>query len=88
MVRSDMDMHHYLPPQYLEGIWSYIAQRTEHPDLAKFRGMFFVLNAKNIKLQARTPTFQACRRSVMDHLTQLLDWPKADLSNAWIDVSL
>jgi hypothetical protein len=88
MVQNDMDMHHYLPPQYLEAIWCYMTQSTEHPDLVKFRGMFIVLSAKNIKLEARTSTFQECRTKIIDHLRQVLDWSKADLSNTWIDVGL
>ena len=87
-VRNNMDMHHYLPPEYLEEIWCHIARSTEQPDLAKFRGLFIVLSAKNIKLQARSSTFQECRTKIIDHLRQVLDWSKADLSNTWIDIGL
>lgn len=88
MVRNNMDMHHYLPPEYLEDIWRHITRSVEQPDLVKFRGMFIVLSAKNIKLQARSLTFQDCRAKILDHLCQVLDWTKADLSNTWIDVGI
>ena len=84
----DMDMHHYLPQQYLAAIWSHMGQSTGHPDLTKFRGMFLVLSAKNIKLEVRASTFQECRTNIINHLSEVFDWSKADLSNTWIDIGL
>ncbi|WKT54414.1 hypothetical protein QSH57_004998 [Fusarium oxysporum f. sp. vasinfectum] len=86
MVHSKMDMHHYLPQEYLQQIWYDMRQRSERSDLAMFRGMFIVLSAKNIKLEAKSPTLQQCRAKIVDHLDHVLDWSKADLSNTWIDV--
>ncbi|KAF4429574.1 hypothetical protein F53441_14011 [Fusarium austroafricanum] len=86
MVHSKMDMHHYLPQEYLQQIWYDMRQRSERSDLAMFRGMFIVLSAKNIKLEAKSPTLQQCRAKIVDHLHHVLDWSKADLSNTWIDV--
>jgi hypothetical protein len=74
-------MYHYLPPEYLEEIWCHIVQSTKQPDLVRFRGMFIVLSATNIKLQE-------CRTKTIDHLHQVLDWSKADLSNTWLDIGL
>lgn len=65
-----------------------MTQCTENADLAMFRGMFIVLCAKNIKLQARTSTLQESRAVVVDHLRQVLDWPKVDISNTWVDVGI
>jgi hypothetical protein len=81
MVRSRMDMHHYLPQEYLQQIWHYMRQRAERSDLLMFHGMFIVLNAKNIKLEAKSPTLQQCRAKIVDHLHHVLDWSKADLLN-------
>lgn len=61
---------------------------TEYPDLIKFRRMFIILSAKNIKLEARTSTFQEYRTNIINYLRQVLDWSKADLSNIWIDIGL
>ncbi|KAL5603551.1 hypothetical protein FOVSG1_006301 [Fusarium oxysporum f. sp. vasinfectum] len=88
MVHSKMDMHHYLPQEYLQQIWYDKRQRSERSDLATFRGMFIVLSAKNIKLEAKSPTLQQCRAKIVDHLHHVLDWSKADLSNTWIDVGI
>ena len=85
-VRNNMDMHHYLPPEYLEDIWRHIIQNAELSELIQFHGLFIVLSAKNIKLAGRSSSFQECRAKVIDHLRQVLDWPKADLSRTWIDV--
>jgi hypothetical protein len=60
MVPNRMDMHHYLPQEYLPAIWRHMTQNTEQADLAVFRGMFIVLSAKNIKLEAKSSTFQEC----------------------------
>lgn len=87
-ARNNMDMHHYLPPEYLEEIWRHICRSAQQSDLVKFQGLFIVLSAKNIKLQARSPNFQDCRTNIIDHLRQILDWSKADLSNTWIDVGI
>jgi hypothetical protein len=65
-----------------------MVRSTERAELAMFRGMFIVLNAKNLKLQARASTFQDRRAEVLDHLRQVLDWSKVDLLNTWIDVGL
>src|SRR6478735_10151882 len=65
-----------------------MTQSTEQADLAGFRGMFIVLSAKNIKLEAKSSTFQECRTKIRAHLHQVLDWSKADLSNTWVDVGL
>jgi hypothetical protein len=88
MVPNRMDMHHYLPQEYLQAIWHHMTQNTEQPELAMFRGMFIVLSAKNIKLEAKCPTFQECRAKITTHLHQVLDWSRADLSNTWVDVGL
>ncbi|KAJ6439190.1 hypothetical protein O9K51_08602 [Purpureocillium lavendulum] len=88
LVRSNMDMLHYIPEQYLEGIWQHIGQNTDHPDLQQFRDMFVVLSAKNIKLEARSSTFEDCRSRITTHLRQILDWSKADLTRTWIDVGV
>ncbi|KAH6974901.1 hypothetical protein EDB80DRAFT_830411 [Ilyonectria destructans] len=88
MINHKMDMHHYLPQEYLQQIWHHINQRIEQPELAMFRGMFIVLSAKNIKLEARSPTLQQCRAKIIAHLHQVLDWSKADLSNTWVDVGI
>ncbi|KAK2684297.1 hypothetical protein QWA68_016922, partial [Fusarium oxysporum] len=88
MVPNRMDMHQYLPQEYLPAIWHYMTQNTEQADLAVFRGMFIVLSAKNIKLEAKSSTFQECRTKITAHLHQVLDWSKADLSNTWVDVGL
>ncbi|KAK8917674.1 hypothetical protein VCV18_008994 [Metarhizium anisopliae] len=85
-VRNDIDMHHYIPHEYLEAIWSHMDRGTASPDLTMFRDMFIVLSAKNIKLEAKSPTYQGCRGKIIAHLGQVLDWSKADLSNTWIDV--
>ena len=87
-VRNNMDMHHYLPPEYLEDIWRHVSQNAELSELNQFHGLFIVLSAKNIKLAGRSSSFQECRAKVIDHLCQVLDWDKADLSNTWIDVGL
>ena len=87
-ARNNMDMHHYLPPEYLEEIWRHICRSAQQSDLVKFQGLFIVLSAKNIKLQARSPNFQECRTNIIDHLRRVLDWSKADLSNTWIDVGI
>ena len=87
-VHSNLEMHHYLPQQYLEAIWCHITQNTAHPDLAKFRGMFIVLSAKDIKLEVRSSKFEECRTKISNHLTDVLDLSKADLSNTWIDVGI
>ncbi|KAJ9412665.1 hypothetical protein QL093DRAFT_1983050, partial [Fusarium oxysporum] len=52
IVHSKMDMHHYLPQKYLQQILYDMRQRSERSDLAMIRGMFIVLSAKNIKLEA------------------------------------
>ncbi|KAH7247247.1 uncharacterized protein BKA55DRAFT_701570 [Fusarium redolens] len=88
MVHNKMDMHHYLPHEYLQQVWHYRNQHTERPEHAIFRGMFIVLSAKNIKLEAKSPTLQRCRPQVVNHLQQLLDWSKANLSNTWVDVGI
>ncbi|KAH8656765.1 hypothetical protein BGZ61DRAFT_486537 [Ilyonectria robusta] len=88
MVPNRMDMHHYLPQEYLQAIWHHMNQNTEQPELAMFCGMFIVLSAKNIKLEAKSPTFQECRTKIINHLHQVLDWSRADLSNTWVDVGL
>ncbi|EWZ79051.1 hypothetical protein FOWG_16769 [Fusarium oxysporum f. sp. lycopersici MN25] len=88
MVPNRMDMHHHLPQEYLSAIWHHMTQSTEQADLAGFRGMFIVLSAKNIKLEAKSSTFQECRTKIRAHLHQVLDWSKADLSNTWVDVGL
>ncbi|KAH7231323.1 uncharacterized protein BKA55DRAFT_714563 [Fusarium redolens] len=88
MVRSKMDMHHYLPQEYLQQIWHYMEQRAERSDLAMFRGMFIVLSAKIIKLEAKSTTLQQCRAKIVEHLHHVLDWSKVDLSNTWIDVGI
>ncbi|KAH6975586.1 hypothetical protein EDB80DRAFT_658726 [Ilyonectria destructans] len=88
MVPNRMDMHHYLPQEYLQAIWHHMTQNIEQPELAMFRGMFIVLSAKNIKLEAKSPTFQECRAKITTHLHQVLDWSRADLSNTWVDVGL
>ncbi|KID81132.1 hypothetical protein MGU_11489 [Metarhizium guizhouense ARSEF 977] len=89
-MRHDIDMHHYLPQEYLEPIWRHIviASGSASPDLTMFRDMFIILSAKNIKLEARSSTFQGCRNNTIAHLRKVLDWSKADLSNTWIDVGL
>ncbi|KFY66151.1 hypothetical protein V497_01104 [Pseudogymnoascus sp. VKM F-4516 (FW-969)] len=87
-ARNNVDMHHYLPPEYLEDIWRHICRSAQQSDLVKFQGLFIVLSAKNIKLQARSPNFQECRTNIIDHLRRVLDWSKADLSNTWIDVGI
>lgn len=79
-------MQHYLPHEYLEAVWSHIDRSTASPDLTMFCGMFIVLSAKNIKLETKSFSYQACRSKVMAHLRKVLDWSKADLSNTWIDV--
>jgi hypothetical protein len=63
-----------------------MTQSTEYSDLVKFRGMFIVLSAKNIKPEARSLTFQECCTKIIGYLCQVLDWSKADLLNIWIDV--
>lgn len=88
MVHNDIDMHHYLPEENLEAIWTHVSQSAEASDLEMFRGMFIVLSAKNIKLEAKSPTFQGCRRNITAHLHRVLNWSKADLSNTWIDVGI
>ncbi|KLP14862.1 Uncharacterized protein LW94_6637 [Fusarium fujikuroi] len=88
MVPNRMDMHHHLPQEYLSAIWHHMTQSTEQADFAGFRGMFIVLSAKNIKLEAKSSTFQECRTKIRAHLHQVLDWSKADLSNTWVDVGL
>ncbi|KAF4947724.1 hypothetical protein FSARC_13898 [Fusarium sarcochroum] len=50
MVRSKLDMHHYLPQEYLQQIWQHIRQCAERSDLAMFRGMFIVLKHFNWSL--------------------------------------
>ncbi|KAK2667246.1 hypothetical protein RAB80_016437 [Fusarium oxysporum f. sp. vasinfectum] len=65
-----------------------MTQSTEQADLAGFRGMFIILSAKNIKVEAKSSTFQECRTKIRAHLHQVLDWLKADLSNTWVDVGL
>ncbi|KAL6405469.1 uncharacterized protein AUP68_11225 [Ilyonectria robusta] len=65
-----------------------MTRNTEDPELVKFRGMFIVLSAKNIKLEVKSSTFDVCRTKIMSHLHQVLDWSKADLSNTWIDVGV
>ncbi|KJK73559.1 hypothetical protein H634G_11195 [Metarhizium anisopliae BRIP 53293] len=86
MVQNDIDMHHYLPQEFLETIWGHMTRSTAHEDLAQFRGMFIVLSAKNIKLETKSSTFQECRTKVIEHLGRVFDWSKADLTNCWIDV--
>ncbi|EXM14332.1 hypothetical protein FOTG_17262 [Fusarium oxysporum f. sp. vasinfectum 25433] len=81
MVPNRMDMHQYLPQEYLPAIWHHMIQNTEQADLAVFRGMFIILSAKNIKLEAKSLTFQECHTKITAHLHQVLDWSKADLSN-------
>ncbi|KAH7111530.1 hypothetical protein EDB81DRAFT_829133 [Dactylonectria macrodidyma] len=88
IVQSNIDMHHYLPQEYLEAIWRYMTESTEDPGLVKFRGMFIVVSAKNIKLEARSSTFHECRSKITTHLHQVLGWSKADLSRTWIDVGV
>lgn len=63
-------------------------QRAERSDFALFRVMFIVLSAKNIKLEAKSPTLQQCRAKIVDHLHHVLDWSKADPLNTWIDVGI
>lgn len=88
LIRNNMDMLHYIPEQYLEGIWHHMGQNTLHPDLQQFRDMFIVLSAKNIKLEAKLSTFEDCRSRITTHLRQTLYWSKADLSRTWIDVGV
>lgn len=82
-----MDMLHYIPEQYLEGIWPYMGQNTDHPDLQQFRDMFVVLSAKNIKL-GKIVDIRGLPLRITTHLRQILDWPKADLTRTWIDVGV
>lgn len=64
-----------------------MAQETKKPEMSMFRGMFIVLSAKNIKLEAKAFSLQGSRSKIINH-HQVLDWSKADLSNTWIDVGL
>ncbi|KIM93300.1 hypothetical protein OIDMADRAFT_61798 [Oidiodendron maius Zn] len=47
-VCNNMDMHHYLPLEYLEDIWRHITRSVEQSELAQFRGLFIECRAKVI----------------------------------------
>ena len=87
-VRSSMDMHHSLSQKYLQAIWHHMVCNTHNSELAMSRGMFLVLSAKNIKLEAKLSTFQACRANIISHLQQFMDWSQADLTNTWMDIGV
>ncbi len=73
LVQNDIDMHHFLPEETLEPIWNHAIHSTAGDDMTQFRDMFIVLNAKNIKLEAKSATFQGCRDNTLNHLQQILN---------------
>ena len=57
-VYNKMDMHHYLPHEYLASIWDYMSQKAGDPELVGFRNMFIVLSRTSSRKQNR----QHCRK--------------------------
>jgi hypothetical protein len=91
-VKYAMDIHDHIPKQYLEPLWAdicrHLRRRRLPSSIKPFRNAFLVINAKDLKLQTKASTLQACRGNFIADIQDQLNWDKADLSQTWIDIGV
>lgn len=46
----DLNAHYTLPEQYLSRVWQSIYRRTSLPQFSQFKGVFLVIDGKDLKL--------------------------------------